>query len=266
MMRPSLLAILGFCSLALLAKAQENPPKHIRFLTLGERAPWREELVDGIRKGLKPPPGSEPPEVTSLVSGDQALPFKMVLRAFTPVLTMAGSTENLEIRTGEGAGAAPWLTRPKPAAPLSLGVLYRDSTSMSWNNPQILLLKDDEASFRPGQMRFVNVSEKLLKIRLAPVPADPTERPQFETFAVEPGKVVIKPIQEGLNRIMVNYVEQGLEGGKRLVWDNQFRVLSSQRVNSFFYKAQDAKATGPVRYRYAPEPMPKLPRPPKPSQ
>lgn len=105
-----------------------------------------------------------------------------------------------------------------------------------------------------------------LEIRLAPFPADPTERPQVETFAVEPGKVVIKHIKEGLNRIMFNYVEQGSEAGKRLFWDNQFRVLSNQRVNCFFYKAWDAKATGPVRYRCAHEPMPKLPRPAKPSQ
>ncbi len=242
---------------------EENPPKYLRFITLGERAPWREELVDGVRKGLKPPAGSEPPQLTSLVSGDQAIPFKMVLRAFTPILTMAGSTENLEIRTGEGASAAPWITRAKPTAPLSLGVLYRDSNTMSWNNPKLLLLEDDQTSFKPGEIRFVNISEKPLEIRLGAVPTDPTERIKFEFLSVGPGEFKVISIKEGLNRIGVSYLERGSEGGRRLVWDNQFRVLSNQRVNCFFYKAQDAKATGPVRYRYAPEPMPKLPKPPR---
>ena len=259
----SLFAILGLYVLASPAKAQDNPPKHLRFITLGERAPWREQLIDNVRKGLKPPPGSEPPKETSLVSGDQAIPFKMVLRAFTPMLTISGSTENLEVRSGEGPGATPWITRPKPVAPLSLGVLYRDSATMSWNNPKILLLKDDSASFKTGQMRFVNISEKSLEIQLGAVPADPTERVNFETLMVAAGEVVMTPIQEGLNRIMVRYVELGNEGGKTQVWNNQFRVLSSQRVHCFFYQAQDAKATGPVRYRFAPEPMPRLPKSPK---
>jgi hypothetical protein len=196
-----------------------------------------------------------------LVSGDQAIPFKMVLRAFTPILTMAGSTENLEIRTGEGASATPWITRAKPTAPLSLGVLYRDSNTMSWINPKLLLLKDDQTSFKRGQMRFVNISEKPLEIRLGAVPTDPTQRIKFETLSVGPGEVKMTPVKEGLNRIIASYLDLGPEGGRREIWNNQFRVLSSQRVNCFFYKAQDAKATGPVRYRYAPEPMPKLPKP-----
>ncbi|MDB4445517.1 hypothetical protein N9156_04215, partial [Akkermansiaceae bacterium] len=116
-MKRIFLSALGFCSLAFAASAQDNPPKHIRFLALGELPVWREELKDGVRKGIKPPEGSVPPAATALLSGDQAIPFKMTLRAFTNVLTMAPTTPKLEIRKGKDAAATPWLSTRKPAAP-----------------------------------------------------------------------------------------------------------------------------------------------------
>ncbi|MEN8772871.1 MAG: hypothetical protein ABF379_03100 [Akkermansiaceae bacterium] len=248
-MKRILLTALGFCALASAAGAQDNPPKHIRFLALGELPVWKETLENGVRKGVKPPPGSVPPEETALLSGDQGIPFKMTLRAFTDILTIAPTTPKLEIRSGEGEAATAWLSKPRPAAPLSLGVLFRDPATMTWNNPKMLLLKDDPSSFKAGEIRFVNVSDKTVLVKLGKT-----------AFGIAPGKTAIKPIKEGVNPILVGYLEGNTQ---KEIWENQIKVLSKQRVQCFFYKAQDAKATGAVRFYFAPEPMPRIPKAPR---
>ncbi|MEM9237940.1 MAG: hypothetical protein AAGB14_14295, partial [Verrucomicrobiota bacterium] len=37
------------------------PPRQMRLLTVGERPPFRQEIRDGVRYELPPPPGSLPP-------------------------------------------------------------------------------------------------------------------------------------------------------------------------------------------------------------
>ena len=250
-MKRILLTALGFYALASAASAQDNPPKHIRFLPLGELPAWKEELKDGVRKGLKPPPGSVPPEDTALLSGDQAIPFDMTLRAFTKMLTMAPTTPKLEIRKGKETAATPWLSTSRPpAAPLSLGVLFRDPATMSWDNPKMLLLPDDPSSFKAGEIRFVNVSDKTVLVKLG-----------RSAFGIAPGKTASKPIKEGKTPILVGYLEGKAQ---KEIWQNEIKVLSNQRVQCFFYKAQNPKATGAVRFHFAPEPMPKLPKAPRP--
>lgn len=245
-MKHSFLSALGFCALAFSASAQDNPPKHIRFLALGELPVWREELKDGVRKGIKPPEGSVPPAGTALLSGDQAIPFKMTLRAFTNVLTMAPTTPKLEIRKGKDAAATPWLSARRPAAPLSLGVLFRDPATMSWNNPKMLLLKDDPSALKPGEIRFVNVSDKTVLVKLG-----------TKAFGIPPGKTATKPIKEGRTPILVGYLDGKTQ---KEIWENQLKVLSNQRVQCFFYKAQNPRATGAVRFYFAPEPVPRVPK------
>ena len=245
-MKRILLTAVGICALASSVSAQDNPPKHIRFLPLGELPAWKEELKDGVRKGLKPPPGSVPPEDTGLLSGDVPIPFKMTLRAFTDVLTIAPTTPKLEIRKGKDTSATPWITAGRPAAPLSLGVLFRDPATMSWNNPKMLLLKDDPSSFKAVQIRFVNVSDKTVLVKFG-----------GGAFGIAPGKTAIKSIKEGQNPILVGYLEGKTQ---KEIWENQIKVLSKQRVQCFFYKAQNPRATGAVRFYFAPEPMPRVPK------
>ena len=244
-MKRILLTALGLCALASAASGQDNPPKHIRLLPLGELPAWKEELKDGVRVGIKPPPGTVPPEDTGLLSGDQAVPFKMTLRAFTDVLTLAPTTPRLEIRKGKDAGAATWLAKPMPAAPLSLGVLFRDPATMNWNNPKMLLLPDDPSSFKSGEIRFVNVSDKTVLVKLGK-----------KAFGIAAGKTAKMPISEGKTPILVGYLEGQVQ---KEIWQNEIKVLSNQRVQCFFYKAQNPRSTGAVRFHFAPEPMPKLP-------
>lgn len=243
-MKRLLLLTTSLLSLATAASAQDEPPKYLRFLPLGELPVWKEELKNGIRMGKEPPPGSMPPKELALLSGGEVVPFQLTLRSFTGKMRMDGKTPGLAIKKGKGVDDPNWVTSAKPTAPLSLAVLYRDPATMKWDNPQIKVLPDDASSFKVKNIRFVNVSENLVLIKLN----------DGKGKGVKKGDSLIMPLKEGMNKIMVGYQAAG---GKQVeLWNNQIRVQSNQRVQCFFYKAQDARATGAVRFYYTQEPAP----------
>ena len=253
-MTRKILLSLGFAALACLAKGQDTPAKHLRFSPLGELPVWEERIENGMRVGQAPPPGSVPPKEVSIMSSSAAVPFDLGLRAFSKRVTISGETEALLLRKGADPQAPAWLRSRMPAAPLSLGVLYRDPATMSWNDPKMLLLKDDATSFPTGKIRFVNVSSETVVIMLG----DPKkDRPKPTAFGLAPGKSVQKDLKVGKNMINVGYVLAN--GGRKSIWKNEINVLKSQRVQCFFYEAQDPEATDAVRFHFTPEPIPRIP-------
>ena len=89
------------------------------------------------------------------------IPFALNLREFTESFPVSGSIENLEVQTREGKI---WFSKPMPEASLGLAVLYADPETMKWDNPQMLFVKDDLESLKPGEIRFINVSDKTVLV------------------------------------------------------------------------------------------------------
>lgn len=251
-MKSVLVTILSVLALAPLANSQEDP-KHLRFLPLGQLPAWKETLIDGIRQGDKPPPGTMPPSPVSLVSGDTVIPFELSLRVFTNMMTMSGNTEGLGIKNGK-TPESPFLLKSKlPSAPLSLGVLYADPATMLWDNPKMLLLSDDPSSFGAGQIRLVNVSDKVVIVQLG----GDGNRP----FGIAAGGTSMKPLKPGVNLIKVGYQTEG--GGQKEIWQNQLKILPNQRVQCFFYKAVPEPGKDAVKFHFTTEPLPRVPAPPQ---
>ncbi len=246
----ALLCVTGISGLASFANAQENPPKYLRILALGERFPWKGQLKNGVIVGQKPPKGAEPPKDTALVSGDQAVPFQLGLRTFTDVLTIAGSTKKLILRSGEKDAQTTWFSSPKPKASLSLAVLSPDPATMLWNNPRMLLLDDGPQSFKPGEIRFVNITDKAVLVKLG----------KAGTFKLSPGKTITKSIQVGATPALLGYMN-----GKTptSIWENEIKVLSNQRVQCFFYKVRKPNQREEILSKIVQELVPQLPKPPK---
>ena len=243
-MIPKIILSLGFVALASLSNGQDVPTKKLRFMPLGEQPIWKDKVAGGLRQGQKPPKGALPPADVSIMSGKSGVPFKLGLRAFSKTITISGETEGLLLREGEDPQAPAWLKSPMPSAPLSLGVLYRDPKTMSWNDPKMLLLKDDAASFPTGSIRFVNVSSKTVFFMFGAK----GDTPLPEMTGVAPGKSAIAKLKVGKNVITVGYVAEG--GARKMIWGNQINVLKNERVQCFFYKAQNPKANGPVRFKH----------------
>jgi len=241
-----------FVSLAMLVpfvSAQDDEPKHLRFIPLGELPKLEELLPEGHLLFLEPPSGSMPPESVSLVSGDSVIPFELNLRVFTDILTMNGATEGLGIKNGKTLESPFLLKAPKPVAPLSLGVLYADPAKLLWKKPKMLLLKDDASAFPASTVRFVNVSDKVVIVQLG----GKGKRP----FGIAAGGSSHKPFESGVTLIRVGYLTA--DGSQKVIWQNQIKILSNQRVQCFFYKAVPSPGKDAVKFHYVTETIPKLP-------
>lgn len=225
------------------------PPKHVRFIPLGELPTWAEDIVDGIRKQRKSPAGSVPPSLISYAGGDEPKNLRLSLRSFSGLASFPADSPGILLKEGGDFTGAEFLTTKLPASSLSLGVLFRDFETMTWGDPKLLMLPDDAQSFPLGQMRFVNVSDLTVVVKMG----------DGKAFGIAPGKVSMKPLEVGTTPIKVGYVPK--EGGSKAIWQNNVKLRSGQRMQCFFYKAQGKNPRSAVKFHFAPERVPALPRP-----
>ena len=247
-MKILLLTALGVTAISGLAFAQDKaPPKHVRFIPLGELPVWEEEFKEGVRVQKKSAPGALPPSTLTYNGGDEMKNLRLSLRAISELTTFQANAEGIVLKTGGEAGKE-WFKSRIQASTLSLGVLFRDNSDMTWEKPQMLMLRDDPGAFPVGQMRFVNVSDSVVIVQMAGIKA----------FGLAPGKSAMKPVKIGSNPIKVGY--KTADGGSKAIWKNNVKVRSGERVQCFFYKAQGKKPRELVKFTSMPESLPTLPR------
>lgn len=250
-MKKLLLTALGATALSgsVLAQNQE-PPKHIRFIPLGELPVWEEEFKDGVRVQKKSAPGALPPSTVTYGGGgedEDAKNLRLSLRTFSDLATFPAASEGVVLKTG-GVSGKVWKKSRMPASTLSLAVLFRNNADMTWDKPELLMLRDDRDAFPVGQMRFVNVSDSVVIVQMA----------GSKAFGLAPGKTAMKPVKVGSTGIKVGY--KTADGGSKAIWQNNVKVRSGERVQCFFYKAQGKKPREAVKFVAKPETLPALPR------
>ena len=252
-MKKFLLTIIGLCALSPSAMAQDEAPKHLRFFPIGGLPIWKETLKKGVREGDPHLPGSVPPKV-SMVSGGKVVPLDLMLKVFTPLQTLAPSTKGLTLKDGLAPESPNWLRQAKPTAPLSLGVLLPNAADKLWFKPRMLMLDDDASSFPAGKIRFVNVSDKVVYIRIG------GERGR--AFGVAPGKASKpRPVKIGSNSLKTIY--RNGKGEDVTIWKNAIKVAANQRVQCFFCNTNAGKGKKSVEFHFLPEALPRLPKAPK---
>ena len=161
------------CFLALwivgIANADEEKPKcQLRFLAVGNAPPFRQEVRDGIRYELPPPPGSIPPRVLLLEqeSGDEE--FEELGRVQMKLGRLSGKLEfpvagKKPIRLREEGEVKPWIELQKPGAGSYLVVIRRAPQSRTWDRVQTQTVGDDLPA---GALRFINASARTLALVL----------------------------------------------------------------------------------------------------
>jgi len=111
-----------------LAYGQDKaPPKHVRFIPLGELPTWAEDLKDGIRVQRKAPPGAVPPGVVTYAGGDQPKTIRLRLRSFSKLASIPGGAGGILLREGKDGSGKEFLKAGMPASGISLGVLFREA-------------------------------------------------------------------------------------------------------------------------------------------
>ncbi|MGE9269924.1 MAG: hypothetical protein ACQKBU_03905 [Verrucomicrobiales bacterium] len=147
---------------------QETPPEPhtVRFLPVGARAPFLQEVRDGVRYEVDPPEGSLPPRLLTVSN-----PLKKDGKKPTPGTTK--DLEGLRVRLGEISApmlvAKPeememtfhsdgkdWLRSKLTESDRTLIVAWR--TGETWDQAMSYSIDDSDSSVPHGSVRVINVA------------------------------------------------------------------------------------------------------------
>jgi hypothetical protein len=136
--------------------AQEEkamPPRRLRVLAVGDSPPFQQEIRDGVRHEMEVAAGSIPPRSIKVVGeGVKEAELKMTLKRLSNAIVLPGAPVVAVL----GAMESPWHRLSVPEGGDLLAVVWRDPKEGKWSKARSLFVKDD-ASFKAGQVRFVNV-------------------------------------------------------------------------------------------------------------
>ncbi|NNC89412.1 MAG: hypothetical protein HKN82_13220 [Akkermansiaceae bacterium] len=254
----------GLCALGVLllsaAVAQrtdeDQPPGWLRFLPVGESPPVRQEVRDGVRYLLPPPPGSVPPRMVSVGSeeGRQAsAPVQLKLRTLSArVLATPGAVPIREVVDGGSGDSRRWHELRMPNRGAVLAVLWRDPQARSWTRARSLVLADDLEAFPGGTIRFTNVS---------PFPAGITFGD--EKLVLAAGKVAMQgEANTGLPETRLAIEVADANGNSRKIYDSAIVQRRNQRTSVIIFRADGARPRNPAKVHIATE-QAVVPKPPR---
>lgn len=90
------------------ARDQENP-RHVRFLAVGDMPPFRQEIRDGVRYELEAEPGTIPPRQIQIpLDEEKTLNTILSLGAFSPQLTVPAGINTLRMQKNAGEKLVDW--------------------------------------------------------------------------------------------------------------------------------------------------------------
>lgn len=141
----------------------EVPKRSVRLLAVGNSPPYRQEVRDGVRYELPPPPGSIPPRNLTLVRMTEEDPvelgeLRLQLGRLSGKIELRGGEGTMQLRDDKGV---PWATVPCPAEGDFLVLLWRDPSVGVWTQPKLKVVPDLR---EPGKVSFLNVSRSPVAI------------------------------------------------------------------------------------------------------
>lgn len=170
---------------------KKPPPRKIRFLALGDAPPFQQEVRDGVRYELEPPPGSVPPREIVPSFGEKEKdkdparkpePIRLNLGRITPPATIPDGAGLLELRKKDAAGdSKPWLSLQRPDHGDLMVLLWRDPKGKSWEQTSAMVIPDGPESPGPGGVQMLNLVPATIGVTLG-----------AEKIALPYGRLVVK--------------------------------------------------------------------------
>jgi hypothetical protein len=156
-------ATLFWLCLAGAAYSQPETAKHsLRILAIGDPPPFVQQVRDGVRYEVPPPPEMIPPRnlVLPVPAKDnkieKAEPLSTRLRLSqisTPMVMPMPESKQVTLKTDTGS---PWLDIPLQQSPATLAIVWRGGKD--WKTPKVITLPDDAHANASGNVNFSNVS------------------------------------------------------------------------------------------------------------
>ena len=168
-------ACLAAVLLPWLLPAQTNSPaapesaREMRVLAVGDLPPFRQEIRDGVRYELPPPPGSIPPRSFRLAGASASSgPVPLALGRISQAVKVPAGKGPLALVGGDAAGDGqePWLRLERPEMGDFLVLLCRHPQRPSWREePVALVLPDGSAGAPAGSLFIVNAYPQAIMVR-----------------------------------------------------------------------------------------------------
>jgi hypothetical protein len=215
------------------AEPAAGTTRHARFLAVGESPPFRQEIRDGVRYELDPPPGSIPPrEVVPGLAGKpaRAVPLRLGLIS-PPVVVPAGEGPLHLQRAGGAADAAPWVTVKTPETGDFLVMLWRDPKAASWQHAGSLVVAEAPA----GHARIVNLFTQPVRMIWG-----------GESMLVPPGGAVLRPIPHN-SPVPLRILTADASGGMKRYFSGSVSANASERCLVTTYRADGAEPRRPLK-------------------
>lgn len=175
-------------SSAIHAEKEAVPPRFARFLPVGESPPFRQEIRDGVRYELDPPPESIPPrEVVASAEGMAAKTVPLRLGRISTAVEVPAGLGVLDLKpVGTTPEAAPWLRLPRPETGDFMTFLWRKPSGRNWHEAVALTVPDGPLGAPAGTVRIVNLFPQAARIQWA-----------AESLLLVPGKQLMRKVASG---------------------------------------------------------------------
>lgn len=230
-----------------LAEPDKSPARFARLLALGDSPPFRQEIRDGVRYELPPPPGSMPPRNLFPVSNKQAAkPVAIRLGRISNQFPVPAGTGGLDLRTGPDA--APWLQVGRPESGNFMLLVWRAPDAMLWEKPEFLIIPDGPDSSPAGSVRITNLFPQAVRIIW-----------QDEALLLPPNTSIRRNTDPGRD-VPFEVLVPNPPGGMKRYFSSTVALNTGERGFITIYRADSPKPRRPLKVLIFREPV----RPSKP--
>ncbi len=242
--------IAGLMMLAVSAQEQnpEPPPRHVRLLAVGDLPPFRQEVRDGVRYEIEPPPGSIPPRSVTIgpaVPDDEASPaVDLRLGRISQAVEIPPGEGDIELRPGgNDPEAAPWLRLKRPASGDFLVVLWRDPTQPTWSAPMGLIVPDGAEGTPAGSVRITNLFQQVVRVAWGD-----------EILTLRPRQSILRMLESG-DEVPFQILVADASGALKRYYSGSVTRNARERAFINIYRADGIAPRRPVKVAMLREPV-----------
>lgn len=246
--------------LVALGQVKKDLNRYLRILPLGGIYSPEQKLEKGIIQHQPPKLGESAP---AMVIVKDELPQEQVTAEGVQIT--AGRLSRFAIfgpnvkeicLSDQKPPSEAWCKFPAPEMRNSLAVLYCNHQKDDWRFMESLVLNEDASSFPLGAARFVNVSDRTLKLHFTYRKNGASVETQ--QGKVKPGQTYVRALSESGERVKITVLS---ESEDLFLREQMLKPGKDERRQFFFYKNKVKQALRPVRVVTFPEKIPKPPAP-----
>ena len=231
--------------------ADAKPARHVRFLAMGDSPPFRQEIRDGVRYELDPPPDSIPPrQVIPGFGKETAEALDLRLGRISALAKVPAGEATLDLRAfGQAPDAAPWVSLKTPASGDFLVFLFRNPAKPTWKDAVSLIVPDGAAGAPAGTLRIVNLFPLSIRIMWG-----------GETVILPAGKTILRTVKPG-SEIPFQILVADATGSMKRYYSSSVTQNQGERGLVTIYRADGEDPRRPLKVAMLREPVPPEPPP-----